>query len=199
MKPGLSNPSRIHARKGGFSLVELVITMTIMTILVGVVSMRANGMTDKARAAKIISTIEGLRTPVMMYNQDTNQLPREYSGYQGGTYHRLSIDPGIANWDGPYIETPISRSWNPTGNLVHMYNQAVPSYSGNNGFDLDGDGTQDVDQFDAVTLVFWGIEESVAEKVDRAFDSSLSGTWTDAGRVEYQTGSSRLNVMIYNR
>ncbi len=199
MKPALSQISRRRARKGGFSLVELVITMTIMTILVGVVSMRANGMTDKARAAKIVSTVEGLRTPVMMYHQDTNQLPYEYSGYQGGTYHRLSLDPGVANWDGPYIETPISRSWNPTGELIHMYNQAIPSYSGNNGFDIDGDGTQDVDQYDATTLVIWGIEEGVAEKVDRAFDSNLGGTWTDAGRVEYTAASRRMNIMIYNR
>ena len=58
--------------QSGFSLVELVITMTIMTILVGVVSMRAGGMTNKARSAKIVSTVEGLRTPVIMYEQDTD-------------------------------------------------------------------------------------------------------------------------------
>lgn len=199
MKLGTSNLTRLQARKGGFSLVELVITMTIMTILVGVVSMRANGMTDKARAAKIVSVVGGLRTPVMMYHQDTNQLPREYSGRQGGTFHRLSIDPGITNWDGPYIETPITRSWNPTGELVHMYNQAVPNHTGNNGFDLDGDGTQDVDQFDAVTIVFWGIDEPVAEKVDRAFDAMLPGNWMDAGRVEYRANNRRLAVMVYTR
>lgn len=182
--------------RSGFSLVELVITMTIMTILVGVVSMRASGMTDKARAAKIVSTIENLRTPVTLYQQDTNQLPREYSGYQGATYHRLSQDPGITGWDGPYITDPIRRSWNPTGGLVHMYNTIPAAYANNNGFDLDGDGSTDVIGNTGCILVFWTISPEVAEKVDRAFDESLPGTWSDAGRVEYQESSQRLSILL---
>ncbi len=173
--------------------------MTIMTILVGVVSMRASGMTDKARATKIVNTVENLRTPVLLYHQDTNQLPREYSGWQGATYHRLSQDPGVANWDGPYIEDPIRRSWNPTGGQVHLYNNIVNSYANGNGFDLDGDGTTDVTGAEGCMITFWEVDEGVAEKVDRAFDDSLPGTWTDAGRVEYQLSSRRLSFLLLQR
>lgn len=186
-------------RRSGFSLVELVITMTIMTILVGVVSMRAGGMTDKARAAKIVANVEGLRTPVTLYHQDTNALPREYSGYQGASYHMLSQDPGVTGWEGPYITDPIRRSWNPTGGLVHLYNTIPAAYASNNGFDLDGDATTDVIGNDGCTLVFWNIEIEVAEKVDAAFDEQLPGTWWDAGRVEYQEANSRLSILIYDR
>ena len=183
-------------KRSGFSLVELVITMTIMTILVGVVSMRASGMTDKARAAKIISTVENLRTPVTLYQQDTNQLPREYSGYQGATYHRLSQDPGVAGWDGPYITDPIRRSWNPTGGQVHMYNTIPAAYANNNGFDLDGDGATDVIGNQGCVMTFWTITPEVAQKVDRAFDEALPGTWSDAGRVEYQEAGQRLTILL---
>lgn len=184
---------------GGFSLVELVITMTIMTILVGVVSMRASGMTDRARAAKIVSTVESLRTPITLYQQDTNELPREYSGYSGGTYHRLSQDPGVSGWDGPYITDPIRRSWNPTGGQVHIYNTIPASYANNNGFDIDGDGTTDVIGADGCVLTLWEIDLELAEKVDRAFDDALSGTWSDAGRVEYQEASRRLTVLLMDQ
>lgn len=182
--------------RSGFSLVELVITMTIMTILVGVVSMRASGMTDKARAAKIISTIENLRTPATLYQQDTNQLPREYSGYQGATYHRLSQDPGVSGWDGPYITDPIRRSWNPTGGQIHFYDTIPTAYAANNGFDLDGDGATDYIDGEGCVLVLWEIDANVAEKVDNAFDEALPGTWHDAGRIEYQAADRRLSILI---
>ncbi|MEM9380302.1 MAG: prepilin-type N-terminal cleavage/methylation domain-containing protein [Planctomycetota bacterium] len=191
--------SRTASPRGGFSLVELVITMTIMTILVGVVSMRASGMTNKARAAKIIQTVENLRTPVMLYHQDTSQLPREYSGRQGATYHRLSTDPGTAGWDGPYIEDPIRRSWNPTGGNVHLYNYCVNGHTGGNGFDLDGDGNGDVTGQDGCMITFWQVDQEIAEKVDDAFDRSLPGTWSDAGRVEYQSNSRRMAILLYAR
>ena len=184
---------------GGFSLIELVITMTIMTILVGVVSMRASGMSDRARSAKIISTVQNLSTPVTLYQQDTDQLPREYSGFQGSNFHRLSQDPGIDGWDGPYITDPIRRSWNPTGGQVHLYNTLPAAFANNNGFDKDGDGTTDVIGNEGCVLTFWEIEENVAEKVDRAFDEALPGTWTDAGRVEYQAASRRLTVLLLDQ
>ena len=173
--------------------------MTIMTILVGVVSMRASGMTDKARAAKIIQTVENLRMPAMLYHQDTGQLPREYSGYQGATYHRLSADPGTAGWDGPYIDDPIRRSWNPTGGNVLLYNRVVNGHTSGNGFDLDGDGNSDVTGNDGCMMTFWDVDQQIAEKVDDAFDRSLPGTWSDAGRVEYQASSRRLAILLYNR
>ncbi|MFT7075038.1 MAG: prepilin-type N-terminal cleavage/methylation domain-containing protein [Planctomycetota bacterium] len=189
-------PVHAPSKLSGFSLVELVITMTIMTILVGVVSMRASGMTDKARSAKIVGTVENLRTPVTLYQQDTNQLPREYSGYQGATYHRLYQDPGVSGWDGPYITDPIRRSWNPTGGQVHIYNTIPAAYANNNGFDMDGDGSTDVIGNQGCVITFWTISLEVAQKVDRAFDESLPGTWSDAGRVEYQEGNQRLTILL---
>ena len=56
--------ARPNSNRAGFSLVELVITMTLMTILVGVVSMRASGMTNKARAAmELFDVIHTLDRP----------------------------------------------------------------------------------------------------------------------------------------
>lgn len=182
----------------GFSLVELVITMGIIVILVGVVSMRSAGLSDKARSSKIIAAVENLTTPVMLYHQDTGQLPTEYSGWQGATYHRLSADPGLQGWDGPYISDPIRRSWNPTGGSVHVFNYVVPQYAGNNGIDVDGDGVADVSGSEGSIITFWDVSEDVALKVNAAFDEGLPGNWSDAGRVEYQATERRLTVLLYS-
>lgn len=183
----------------GFSLIELVITMAIMAILVGVVSMRATGVTDRARSAKIIATVENLETPVMLYHQDTGQLPTEYSGWQGATYHRLSADPGVAGWNGPYVADPIRRSWNPTGGSVHVFNYVVSAYTGDNGMDLDGDGTADVVGTNGSIITFWEIDQDLAEKVDRAFDGDVTANWQDAGKVEYQAAERRLSCLLFHQ
>ena len=172
--------------------------MTIMVILVGVVSMRAGGVTDRARSSKIISTVESLTTPVMLYHQDTGQLPTEYSGWQGATYHRLSTDPGVIGWDGPYISDPIRRSWNPTGGSVHVFNYVVGGYTNGNGMDLDGDGTSDVTGTNGSIITFWDVEQDVAEKIDRAFDNGVAGNWQDAGKVEYQAAERRLTCLLFS-
>lgn len=190
---------RPNSKRAGFSLVELVITMTIMTILVGVVSMRASGMTSKARAAKIVSTVDALRTPVVLYQEDTGQWPIEYSNSTGANVHRLTFDPGVTGWEGPYIEDPIRRSTNPSGGTVNIYNQLPAGFTNSNGFDIDGNGTSDLAGTDGCLMLFTGIDQDVAEKVDRAFDEGLAGTWTDAGRVEYNAARRQLSVLLASR
>lgn len=184
--------------RAGFSLIELVITMTIMVALVGIVSMRAGGVTSKAHSTKIISTVQSLAAPVMLYHQDTGQLPTEYSGWQGATYHRLSADPGVIGWDGPYISDPIRRSWNPTGGSVHVFNYVVSGYTNGNGIDLDGDGTGDVTGTNGSIITFWDVEQDVAAKVDLAFDNGVAGSWHDAGKIEYQAAERRLTCLLFS-
>ena len=192
-----SNPSR----RAGFSLIELVITMSIMAILVGVVSMRSGNVTDKARATKIIKAVNDMKNAVALYVGDVAQMPREESGRTGATYYRLSMDPGIEGWSGPYIERPISTSMHPTGrNNVRLRPGAWASRNNGNGFDLDGDGTQDI-----APNAYWdtcctldfdgGITEQVAQKVDQALDGGVGGDWQDSGVVEFH-GSS-LSILIY--
>ena len=192
---------KIQSKRSGFSLIELVITMTIMAILVGVVSMRAGGQTDKAQATKIMKIADELKTACALYHADTGFTAREYSNYQGATYHRLALDPGVTGWAGPYLEKPLNRSMAPTAGNIHLYNYSPSGYTGGNGFDLDGDGTVDVAGQvgnNSNCLVVWGVDQEVAEHVDEAFDRNLPGDWTDAGQVEYTAGSRRLAILIYH-
>ncbi len=185
--------------RAGFSLIELVITMTIMAILVGVVSMRSGTLTNKAQASKIASTADTYKKACEMYFGDTGQSALEYTNYTGATYHRLSQNPTITGWNGPYIERPISTAENPMNTTVHLYSNIV--YANGNGFDLDGDGTADVANGAAGnTLCFWGITDTLGQAVDAMIDrtpAAVGTAWQDRGRVEWQAGNL-LSIMLRN-
>ncbi len=190
------------SNKSGFSLIELVITMTIMAILVGVVSMRAGGQTEKAHATKLMKVADELEIACAMYHADTGAFAYEYSNYQGATYHRLALDPGVTGWGGPYMEKPLNRSMGVNGSTIHLYNYAVGGYCNNNGFDLDGNGTSDVAHNVGNVcniLVCWGVNDDIAERVNNAFDRSLPGNWMDSGQVEYNAGSDVLTILLYHQ
>lgn len=187
-----------RANRRAFSFVELVLTTTVTLLLVGVVSTRSGNVTDAARSAEIVTLTGGLEQAVEAYFEDTGALPREYSGYQGSTFHRLSKNPGVAGWDGPYVEAPIDRSWNPAGGQVHLYPTA--RHAVNEDYDLDGDGAPDVFREDACSISFWGIGEGLARKVDAALDEGVSSAdWKDSGRVEFRPTEHLLSVMVHRR
>ncbi|MEE2939061.1 MAG: hypothetical protein VX460_01620 [Planctomycetota bacterium] len=186
------------AGRRAFSVVELFLTTTVMLLLVGVVSTRASDVTDEARSAAIVELTEGLEGAVEAYHEDTGELPREYSGYQGSTFHRLSKDPGVVGWAGPYVEAPIDRSWNPAGGQVHLYSSA--RHAVGEDYDLNGDGAMDVAREDACSISFFGVGEGLARRVDAALDGEVpSRDWRDSGRVEFRPAEHLLSVMVHRR
>jgi len=187
-----------NAKRAGFSLLELVITMTIMAILVGIVSMRSGAVTSKAQATKIAATFDSYKKACEMFYGDTGQHALEYTGRTGATYHRLAQNSGtITGWAGPYIERPIGTAESPVNTTVHLY-QTI-NYANGNGFDLDGDGTADVAaNADGNVLVFWGITQELGQAVDSILDrtaASVGTAWQDRGMVEWQTGNV-LSILI---
>ena len=108
----------IQSRRA-FSFVDLVLTTTVTLLLAGVVSPRSADSTDEARSARIVAlTLHLAGCGGGPSHEDTGELPREFSGYQGSAFHRLAKNPGIAGWGGPYIEAPIDP-WpgDPAGGL----------------------------------------------------------------------------------
>ena len=184
-----------HNRRSGFSLIELVVTMTILAILVGVVSFRSASVVDRGRVTKVLSLVDTLRSACALYHADTGAYAREYTNYAPNN-RRLSAQQTVNGWSGPYIEAPLAHNTsNPFGNL-HLYDNPLA----NNwipGFDLDGDNTVDVTS-GANMLWLSGVDQEAAEKIDEALDGNLQGTWTDAGRVRYSPASRYCWVLIYH-
>ena len=82
----------------------------------------------------------------------------------------------------------------PSAGTLHLYTSAV--VNGNTGFDTDGDGALDVTT-NACTLWLSAITQQEAQAIDTAFDRGIAGTWSDTGRVKWNTTSQQCWVLVY--
>ncbi len=181
------------AVRGGFSLLEIVIALAVIAMIVGVVAVRSGGVINKGKTTRVTMLVDTLKKASAQYHADTNQMPWEHSGGTAAN-RKLSGTQAIVGWQGPYIEAPLSTGMHPSGGTIHMYNSAV--VNGNDGFDLDGDGTNEVTT-NACTLYLTGITQADAQALDTAFDKGVPGTWSDTGRVRWNSTNSNLFILVY--
>ncbi len=185
---------RPSQRKSGFTLLEIIIAVSVIVILAGVLVVRSGGMLGKARTAETLSLINALKVACTSHHADTGNLAYEYGGYAASS-RKLSgtqTDPG---WNGPYIESDIPQGSSPFGGTVHLY-KTVTANSWITGFDIDGDGTADVEG-DGNMIYFSGVGEDEAEAIDGVLDTGMSGAWEDVGSVRYISSSKILLVLVY--
>lgn len=180
--------------RAGFSLLEIVIAISLIALLVGVVGFRGGAVVQKGQVSSVVQLVKSLREACTMHHTDTGRFAREYTGYAANN-RQLTGEQSYNGWDGPYLERPLAHNAsNPWGSL-HLYGTATPG--GIAGFDTDGDGTEDVTG-EANTLMLTGINQEVAEALDDAFDRGMAGDWQDSGRVRWTTGNSRVYILVYH-
>jgi prepilin-type N-terminal cleavage/methylation domain-containing protein len=69
--------ARRDARRGGFSLIELLMAVSIVGILAGLAIPNMRNMTFRARATTVAADIEVLRVATLSYNGDVHGWPAE--------------------------------------------------------------------------------------------------------------------------
>lgn len=107
--------SQFGAREAGFSLLELMVVVVILSILALVIVPRVIDRPDQARAARAQSDIGAISSAIKLYRLDNFQYPTTEQGLQalvsqptsapvpsnwagGGYMDRLPVDP----WGRPY-------------------------------------------------------------------------------------------------
>lgn len=80
------------ASKSGFSLVELLVVVTILAVISTVAYVSLNGATDKAKNAKRLEHLNTAETAISLFRQDKQYLPlptaystTNYWGYNSGS------------------------------------------------------------------------------------------------------------------
>ena len=89
--------SRRSSIRAGFSLLELVVVMSIMAILAGAAIPVVRRAIDHAARKSTLIELEALASATVAFFEDTGSLPLELGA--------LTTDPDLAGWTGPYIGT----------------------------------------------------------------------------------------------
>lgn len=92
-------------RNSGFSLVELLVAVTIMLILAGTVGVRVWQWVPKARIARATNDIEALKSALAMYRADNFAVPTQRQGLEA-LVSRPTLPPVPRNWrEGGYLDS----------------------------------------------------------------------------------------------
>ena len=102
---------RDPAGDGGFSLLELMVVVVIMSILALVIVPRVIDRPDQARVARVQSDLATLQNALELYKLDNFRYPTTEQGLAALT-DRPTRDPVPANWsDSGYIDRLPSDPW----------------------------------------------------------------------------------------
>lgn len=180
--------------KSGFSLLEIVIAISVLAIIAGVMTLRSGSLIEKGRVTNALETIDTLKKACVMYHLDTGTFAREFGG-AGLNARRLSGTQTVNGWSGPYIDGQLPVNANPWAGTTRVYN-TVNANGWIPGFDVDGNGTNEVTT--AGNMVYMSrVDESSAQRIDDHIDKTTPGNWNETGRVRYLSGNSLLLVLVH--
>ncbi|MBR0567251.1 type II secretion system major pseudopilin GspG [Azoarcus sp. L1K30] len=124
---------RSKAAEGGFTLVELLVVLAILTLLAGLVGPRLLGQLGGAKSKTAAVQISDLEKALEIYKLDVGRFPSTNEGLEA-----LVKRPGtVGGWNGPYLKGS-SVPVDPWGNA---YKYANPGPNGGlEILSLGGDG-----------------------------------------------------------
>jgi general secretion pathway protein G len=84
-----------RTKENGFTLVELMLVVTIIGILAGAVLLNISGQSKRAKIQRAKSDIASISSALSLYEMAVGDYPDELKD--------LVEDPGEQGWDGPYV------------------------------------------------------------------------------------------------
>jgi len=117
-------------REKGFTLLELMVVVTIIAILAGAVTLQIWNKVENARRARAVQDIKTLEDAVDLYAADNGAPPSQEQGL-AALSEKPSSPPLPRNWDGPYLKKKLPKD--PWG---HEYEYICPGQLNPNSYDI---------------------------------------------------------------
>lgn len=100
MPTGITDRARATHRTGGFTLLELMVVLLILTLLATIAAPRVTHYLRKAKSQTAKVQVDALSAAVDSFHLDTGRFPSSQEGLKA-----LVDRPNeTSNWDGPYLK-----------------------------------------------------------------------------------------------
>ena len=97
----------VRREERGFTIIELVVVIIIIGVLAALVAPKFFGRVGEAKQKSAKAQIELFGTALDALRLDVGRYPTTQEGLNS-----LVINPGVENWDGPYVKTgTITDPW----------------------------------------------------------------------------------------
>jgi len=84
-----------NTRHGGFTLLEIVIAISILAMMMGMLGPMTAAMINRGKHDATVDRVNAIGDAVYMYVEDTLKTP--------GSMKDIAANPGVAGWAGPYL------------------------------------------------------------------------------------------------
>ncbi|WP_020558952.1 type II secretion system major pseudopilin GspG [Thiofilum flexile] len=136
---------RRYSRKTqGFSLMELLIVITIIGVLLAVAIPNMTGASDEGKRVAAASAIKNLETTLTLYQAQNSALPSTEQGLKA-LVTKPSGEPIPRNWQGPYIKGAKDIPVDPWGREYRYASPGAKSGGDYDVFSLGKDGKESDD------------------------------------------------------
>ena len=118
----------------GFTLIELMIVISIIMILVGIAAVQYQKSVQRAKEATLKQDLQAMRQSIDNYTLDKQAAPQSLDDLaQAGYLHLVPRDPmtGAADWDVQFDSVVLSPDQSGTGLVdVHSHSGATSPFEG---------------------------------------------------------------------
>lgn len=128
----------------GFSLIELLLVLVILSVLAAIVVPKFTGVSEKSRVTKAETEIANMGTALARFEIETGRFPSTDEGLQSLVQQPGGLAEG--KWGGPYLERGVPKD--PWGK---PYVYRFPGTHNVSGYDLYSMGPDGNDGKDDIT------------------------------------------------
>lgn len=158
----------------GFSLIELVIVVSVLSILAAIVAPQVNKLVLKSKVSRLEGELKAFKTALGTIYADVGVYPKEVGNNTDPSFMKNSAVPTAykSKWDGPYMERwPTTHPWGGT------YDYQYGAYG---AFNLDGTGGNEV-----YMMAKSNFTRSILKKIDTDLDDGVRTT----GQIRHNNSS----------